>query len=275
VAALLLVAAPLSLAAWAAGTYALRQGARRWMLALAGLVPGAAAAWLLGPALARHGAAVLLGIGWCHRPCAPVCGAPGGRGGHAGAVGRRHRPGGIPAGLVAAAIPPRIPAVPRPEWEARAQRAAQREQQRRHRRAVKRADREGRDPRSNALGVSLGGNADAWRVGDLIVPPPKQLGLAMIMLGAPGVGKSTASERLGYLCGQQRRHLVVIDAKGGHDGLAEGMVAAYLAAGRTRASGCSRRSAWISGGATRRRSSTGWSRCGTGRQRVSIGGRLP
>jgi hypothetical protein len=51
-----------------------------------------------------------------------------------------------------------------------------------------------------------------------------------LLIGAPGTGKSTAANRLGYLCGLERRHLVVIDAKGGHDSLAQGMVAAYLTA---------------------------------------------
>jgi hypothetical protein len=63
-----------------------------------------------------------------------------------------------------------------------------------------------------------------------VVPPEGQLGLAWLLIGAPGAGKTTAQYRLGYLAGLERRHLVVIDAKGGHDGLAQGMVAAYLAA---------------------------------------------
>ena len=229
-AAVLLLVVPLSLVAWAAGSYALRAGARRWVLALTGLVPGVAAAALLGPGIVRHAAATLLGVvggAGALRPSVALLGAL------AGAFLRwavLTAPVGIPAGLVVAAVPVREPAIPRPEWQADRRRAEQREQERTRRRAVKRADREGADLRSGALGVSLGGDVDSWRIGDLIVPPPKQLGLAMIMLGAPGVGKSTASERLGYLCAQERRHLVVVDAKGGHDGLAEGMVAAYLAA---------------------------------------------
>jgi hypothetical protein len=78
--------------------------------------------------------------------------------------------------------------------------------------------------------VSLGGMVASWRIGDLIVPPDGQLGLAWQLIGAPGVGKTTAIERLAYLAGLEHRHLVVIDAKGGHDGLARGVVAAYLAA---------------------------------------------
>jgi hypothetical protein len=139
-------------------------------------------------------------------------------------------PLGIPAGMVAAAIPSGQSSVPAPEWDAKRRRLEQRAQTRNRRRVARRADREGANLRSNALAVSLGGMVASWRIGDLIVPPEGQLGLAWLMIGQPGVGKSTAAHRLGYLCGLERRHLVVIDAKGGHDRLAQGMVAAYLAA---------------------------------------------
>jgi hypothetical protein len=139
-------------------------------------------------------------------------------------------PIGVPVGMVAAAIPPRQPAVPTPEWDARQRRAREREQARTRKRATKRADREGGDFRSNALAVSLGGMVASWRIGDLIVPPSGQLGLAWLLIGAPGVGKSTAIERLAYLAGLERRHLTVLDAKGSDPAFARGIVAAYLAA---------------------------------------------
>jgi hypothetical protein len=132
--------------------------------------------------------------------------------------------------MVAAAIPPSRPAVPAPEWDAKRKRDEQRADARNRKRATRRADREGADLRSNALAVSLGGMVASWRIGDLVVPPEGQLGLAWLMIGQPGTGKSTAAHRLGYLCGLERRHLVVVDAKGGHDGLAQGMVSAFLAA---------------------------------------------
>jgi hypothetical protein len=229
-AAVLLLAAPLSLVAWAAGSYALRAGARRWVLALTGLVPGVTASVLLGPGIARSAAAMLLGMvggAGAVRPSVALLAAV------AGAFLRWavvSAPVGIPTGLVVAAVPLREPAVPGPEWQADRRRAEQREQERTRRCAVKRADREGADLRSNALAVSLGGSVHDWRIGDLVVPPPRQLGYAMLLMGAPGTGKTTATERLSYLCGQERRHLVVIDAKGGHDGLAEGVTAAFLAA---------------------------------------------
>jgi hypothetical protein len=225
----LLLAAPASLLAWAAGAAALRAGARRPVLALAGLLPGCTALAVLGPSLARTVAGAVLGVAGgsgAVRPSLALLAAVAGSFARWAVV---TAPVGIPAGLVAAAVPPREPAVPRPEWQAGEQRARQREELRARKRAARRADREGADPRSGALAISLGGSVDEWRIGDLVIPPPRQLGYAWLLLGAPGVGKSTASERLGYLCGQERRHLVVIDAKGGPDGLAEGMVAAYLA----------------------------------------------
>jgi hypothetical protein len=229
-AAVLLVAVPSSLLAWAAGAAALRAGARRPVLALAGLLPGCTALAVLGPSLARSAAGAVLGVAGgsgAVRPSVALLAAVAGGFARWALV---TAPVGIPAGLVAAAVPPREPAVPRPEWQAGEQRARQREELRSRKRVAKRAEREGADPRSGALGISLGGSVDEWRIGDLVIPPPRQLGYAWLLLGAPGVGKSTASERLGHLCGQERRHLVVIDAKGGPDGLAEGMVAAYLAA---------------------------------------------
>jgi hypothetical protein len=132
--------------------------------------------------------------------------------------------------MVAAAVPPREPATRAPEWDARRRRAERRAEARTRKRVTRRAEREGADPRSRALAVSLGGMVASWRIGDLIVPPPGQLGLAWLLIGAPGAGKTTGQYRLGYLAGLERRHLVVFDAKGGHDGLADGMVAAYRAA---------------------------------------------
>jgi hypothetical protein len=79
---------------------------------------------------------------------------------------------------------------------------------------------------SSALGYALDG--DLWRRGRWLVPPGGHLGLATLLAGMPGAGKSTAIHRLAYLAARERRHLVVIDAKGGHDGLAADVVANYL-----------------------------------------------
>jgi hypothetical protein len=226
----LLLLAPLSLVAWAAGSAAVRAGARRPIVALAGVVPGVAAAVLLGRGMTRAGAATLLGIVGSAGPLRPSTTLLGAVAGGFLRWAIATAPVGLPAGLIAASIPPPDRPVPAAEWDAKQRRARDRAEVRIRKRATKRADREGADPRSPALAVSLGGSVHDWRIGDLIVPPPRQLGHAMLLLGAPGVGKSTAAARLGYLCARERRHLVVVDAKGGPDALAEGMVAAYLSA---------------------------------------------
>jgi hypothetical protein len=121
-----------------------------------------------------------------------------------------------------------------PEWLAAERRRRERAEARTRRRVERRADREGADPRSLALAVSLGGDLDHWRLGSgpgaLVVLPPGELDLAMLLLGQPGVGKSVTISRLAYLAAKERRHLTVVDAKGGHDGLAADVIAAYLQA---------------------------------------------
>jgi hypothetical protein len=227
----LLVLAPVALLAWVVGVAALRYGARRWILALCGAVPGIVALVVVGPRIGAHAsltAAQVFSV--AGTPAVPSWGFLGPLAAWFGRWALLTAPLGVPVGMVAAAVPPSHPGLPAPEWEARQRRARQRDQARTRKRAARRADREGADLRSNALAVSLGGMVASWRIGDLIVPPEGQLGLAWLMIGQPGTGKSTAANRLGYLCGLERRHLVVVDAKGGHDSLALGMVAAYLAA---------------------------------------------
>ena len=227
----MLVLAPVSLAAWVLAAAAVQLGARRRVLAVCGAVPLVLGVVVVGP---RMGAAASLAgaqvLGAAGTGAVPAWGLLGPLAGWFGRWALLTAPVGVPAGMVAAAVPPSRSALPAPEWEARERRAADRAEARTRKRATKRADREGADPRSNALAVSLGGMVASWRIGELVVPPPGQLGLAWLLVGAPGAGKTTAQYRLGYLAGLERRHLVVIDAKGGHDGLARGMVAAYLAA---------------------------------------------
>ena len=84
---------------------------------------------------------------------------------------------------------------------------------------------------SDALGVALTPEVQlpSWRRGPLIVPSAGQLGLTTLLVGGPGVGKSTASERIAELAAKERRHLCVIDGKG-TDGLAESIAAVVLSA---------------------------------------------
>jgi hypothetical protein len=226
----LLVLTPVALVAWLVGVAALRYGARRWVLAVCGLLPGIVALVLIGPRIGAHataaGAAVFGAAGTAAAPSWALLGPVAAWFGRWAVL---TAPIGVPAGMMAAAIPTRGSDIPAPEWEAKAERVRHRAEVRTRKRAVRRADREGANPRSNALAVSLGGMVASWRIGDLIVPPSGQLGLAWLLIGAPGAGKTTAIERLAYLAGLERRHLVVLDAKGGHDGLAAGVVTAYRA----------------------------------------------
>jgi hypothetical protein len=226
----LLLVAPVALVAWVGGIAALCYGARRWVVALAGLLPGLVGLMMVGPRIGAvaslAGAQLFSAAGTGTVPSWALLGPLAAWFGRWAVL---TAPIGIGAGMVAAAVPPSHPDLPSPEWDAKQRRTRERDQARTRKRAVRRADREGADLRSNALAVSLGGMVASWRIGDLVVPPQGQLGLAWLLVGQPGVGKSTAAHRLGYLCGAERRHLAVVDAKGGHDGLAHGMVAAYLA----------------------------------------------
>jgi hypothetical protein len=227
----LLVVAPVALLAWVVGVAALRYGARRWNLALCGLVPGVVALLVVGPrvgAYASVAAAQVFSV--AGTASAPSWGLLGPLAAWFGRWAVLTAPIGIPVGMVAAAVPPSHPDLPRPRMGGQGAPSARTGSAPTAPPGTRRADREGADLRSNALAVSLGGMVASWRIGDLIVPPEGQLGLAWLMIGQPGTGKSTAANRLGYLCGLERRHLVVVDAKGGHDSIAQGMVATYLVA---------------------------------------------
>jgi hypothetical protein len=170
-------------------------------------------------------------------------------------------------GSVAATVPPRQDLAVRPEWVEAERRQRARAEARTRRRVARRVEREGADPRSEALAVSLGGDLDGWRIGSkpgaLVVPPPGQLDLSMLLLGQPGVGKSVAISRLAHLGAKERRHLCIVDAKGGADGLAGDVAEACWPPGRMPASACSPRRRSTSGAARRRRSSTGCWAAGT------------
>jgi hypothetical protein len=217
---------PFILVAWAAGQVLLRYtGWRRWRLALPTLAGGALVIAVQGgpgPALAHHFSGML---GLLSQFGQPVLHLP-----TPGSFLWPQLPLAIPTGLLAASLNPRRAAVVPAEFERAEQRRRQRAEQRTRRRAHRTATREATRPDSDALGAWLGGDLTAWQRGRLVVPPAGQLGLATLLVGAPGAGKTVCIERLAYLAGRERRHLVVLDAKGGHDGLAHGVVAAYLAA---------------------------------------------
>jgi hypothetical protein len=229
---LLLVAfflSPFILVAWVAGQALLRytgwRGWQRLILPAIAVVGGGLVVLVEGgpaPALAHHfsGYQVLVeqfGSATLHRP--PF-----------GSILWPQIPLAIPAGLLAASLTRRGGDVVPAEFERAEQRRRQRSEQRTRRKAERLASREAGRLDSDALGTSLGGDLTSWQRGHLVVPPPGQLGLATLLIGAPGAGKTVCIERISYLAARERRHEVVIDAKGGHDGLAQGVVAAYLAA---------------------------------------------
>jgi hypothetical protein len=72
-------------------------------------------------------------------------------------------------------------------------------------------------------------------------------------LASPGSGKTVAISRLAYLAARERRHLVVVDAKGEHDGLAGDVVAAVLQAWPQARIGLFPQAPSTSGAARRRR----------------------
>ena len=217
---------PFILVAWVAGQAFLRfTGWRGWRLALPAVAGGALVVVLAGgpvPALAHHFSGYLVLVEQLGRPIVHLP-APG-------FILWPQIPLAIPAGLLAASLTPRNKDLVPAEFERAEQRRRQRAEQRTRRKAERLAGREATRPESDALGTSLGGDLTSWQRGGLVVPPPGQLGLATLLIGAPGAGKTVCIERLSYLAARERRHEVVLDAKGGHDGLAQGVIAAYLAA---------------------------------------------
>jgi hypothetical protein len=226
---LVLVLAPPAILGWVAGAVVVRSGwVSRRRLSAAGAVTGALALVVIGPTRA---AGVLLGAVAALPAVLPATLTAGAVLEALGAIlarGLGLAAVTVPAGIVAATIPPRQDLAVRPEWVEAERRQRVRAEARTHRRVARQVEREGANPRSEALAVSLGGDLDRWRIGDLLVPPPGQLDLAMLLLGQPGVGKSVAISRLAYLAARERRHLTIVDAKGGADGLAGDVAAAVL-----------------------------------------------
>jgi hypothetical protein len=138
-------------------------------------------------------------------------------------------PVGVPVGMAAAAVNQPHPADDlRPEWR-EAERRRRRRAEARGRRRARRLTASPRVIASDALAVALepAVSLPEWRRGRLIVPPPGQLGLTTLLVGGPGVGKTTAAERIAELAARERRHLTLIDGKG-TDGLAAQLAAVVL-----------------------------------------------
>jgi hypothetical protein len=226
--AVMLLVAPLSLLAWTAGIIVLRYGARRWVLAAAGVVPGVAAAGMLGTGIARHGATALLGSIGAAGPLRPSTALLGAVAGGFWRWAVVTAPLGIPAGLVAAAIPPRGPELPGPEWTA----AARRRQARTDRTDRRRADRIASQPQrapDDALGGWIAGDLQQWRRGRYVILPPDVAGLPRLVFGASGSGKTVLLVRETFLAGAARRRAILIDCKGDAS-FREQAICAYLRA---------------------------------------------
>jgi hypothetical protein len=217
---------PFVLLAWVAGQALLRvTGWRGWRLAVPALAGGALVVWWEGgpgPALLQHFSGYL---GLLSQFGQPMVHLP-----MPGSFLWPQLPLAVPTGLLAASLNARRRDLVAPEFDQATQRRHQRAEQRTRRKARRLADQEATRADSDALGTWLAGDLTSWQRRRLVVPPPGQLGLATLLIGAPGAGKTVCIERLSFLAGRERRHLVVLDAKGGHDGLAQGVVAAYLAA---------------------------------------------
>jgi hypothetical protein len=188
---------PFVLLAWVAGQALLRAtGWRRWPLAAASITGGALIVWWEGGpgrALLQHFSGYLgllsqFGQPMVHLPLP-------------GSFLWPQLPLAVPTGLLAASLSGRRRDLVAPEFDQAEQRRRQRAEQRTRRKAHRLANREATRTDSDALGTWLGGDLAAWQRGRLVVPPPGQLGLATLLIGAPGVGKTTATERLSFLAG--------------------------------------------------------------------------
>jgi hypothetical protein len=225
----LLVLAPVTLLAWVGGVAALRYGARRWVLAVCGLVPGIITVVMVGPKLA---AVAALGAGQALGAVGRPVAAPGAVLAPLAAWFGRWAiltaPIGIPVGMVAAAVPPSHPDLPPPEWTAT-------ERRRRHKadnRDVGRADKLAANPErapADALGAWIRGDLEPWHRGRWAVLPAEVAGLPRLVVGASGSGKSVLLVRETFVAGHDQRRVVLVDCKG-DAAMREQAIAAYLRA---------------------------------------------
>jgi len=215
----LLLLAPVALLGWIGGALALRMGARRGVLALAGLAPGLVAVLLLGPRITAAAAAALAQVfGLVGSPATPSWALLGPLAGWFGRWAWVTTPIGVPVGMVAAALTPAggdgIPALPPSGQPAR---------QRRPRRP--------RGPMPPAgIGAYLGGDLPrAWVQRRWLVLPDHAQARPRIVVGASGSGKSVLLGRESYIAATGNRPVVAIDCKG-DAGFRDEVTGAYLAA---------------------------------------------
>jgi hypothetical protein len=141
----------------------------------------------------------------------------------------------VPVGLLAASLTRRADlAVPDPATAVRAARKEQRDR-RQARGLVERVrSSETNSQTNNTLGVSLGGDLEAWRAGRYVVLPEYAARLPRLVLGRPGQGKSVYLAREAFLAGFAARQSVILDGKGDSQfatAVVDAYTAGWLAAG--------------------------------------------
>lgn len=214
---------PLVLVAWLAGAAMLRAtGWPRWRVAVGAIAAAGVVVWLHGgpvPALTVHfsGYWQLLRQFGAAQVRMPL----------PGAFLWPQVALSVPAGLLLATVHRPGVELEAPD-SAAATRASRRKE--RHRRRARRLAARVRVSTANtsALGVSLGGDLDAWRAGRLVVLPGHAARLPRLVLGRPGQGKSVYLAREAFIAGASRRQLVALDGKGDQE-WADAVVDAYIA----------------------------------------------
>jgi len=213
----LLLLAPVALVGWIGGALAIRLGARRWVLAAAGLLPSLAVVPLLGPRIAASAAAALGQVfSLAGSPVVPSWALLGPLAGWFGRWAWATTPIGVPVGMVAAALTPAAPDPPAPAPG---------------RPATPRRPRRPRGPMPPAgIGAYLGGDLPpAWLHRRWVVLPDRAQALPRIVVGASGSGKSVLLGRESYIAATGGRPVVAIDCKG-DAGFRDEVTSAYLTA---------------------------------------------
>jgi hypothetical protein len=216
---------PLVLVCWAAAQGVLRvTGWPRWRVGAAAVAGGALVIWIQGGpvlALSSHFSGLLALLGQFGAPVV-----------HLPAPGSFLWPQvalSVPAGVLAASLTRRTDlAVPDPAAATRAARREQRDRRQARRLVARVRSSETNSQTNNALGVSLGGDLEAWRSGRFVVLPDYASRLPRLVLGRPGQGKSVYLAREAFLAGFAARQSIILDGKGDSD-FAAAVVDAYQA----------------------------------------------
>jgi hypothetical protein len=201
-----LLLSPLVLLAWLAGAALLRAtGWRRWPVAVSALAVATVVVWVEGGPVAAatiHFSGYWSLLSQFGRPLL-----------HLPTPGSFLVPQvalSIPVGVLAATIARPGVALEGPDPAAVTR--ANRQEQKTRKAARKLAART--PSTQDVLGVSLGGDLDAWRSGRYVVLPDHAARLPRLVLGRPGAGKSIYLCREAFLAGVAGRQDITLDGKG-------------------------------------------------------------